>query len=371
MNICGVICEYNPFHTGHSYMIRELREHFGMDHIVCFMSGNYVQRGEPAVIDKYLRAESALLAGADLVLEMPVEFSTSSAGDFASCGVSMIMKTGICSHISFGLEKNVSAADLDSLRKQKADDAVIRERLIRGCTYPEAVYGKDHIPGPNTILGFEYLNALERLDPCHTVSVITLERSGDGYLDETVSGTGFASASALRKMLSENRSGDAAPYISYPLSREIFCFPDMLSSLLNDRILREDNYEVYQDVSREIADRIRSRRYCSCSFTEHVDRLKTRQYTRSRISRALLHIILGITKERVKDLRDDGFCPYFRVLAYRQESGLLKQISEGNVPLYTKNARFYKDFPDVLYYDQIWHNTTGTGTELTRTPVIL
>lgn len=372
MNICGIICEYNPFHNGHAYMIRELKDRYGMERIVCFMSGNYVQRGEPAVTDKYLRAGAALLAGADLVLEMPPEFSTSSAGDFANCGISMLLRTGFCTHLSFGVERNITLVRLNEYRSRAADDQTVRQRLSEGCSYPEAVFGKNDIPGPNTILACEYLNALERFDIQKRITVIPIERSGDGYHDETASGTGFASATALRKYLMENRTEDLKPYVSYSLDREIFCFPDMLSGLLNDRILRESDFEQYLDVSREIADRIEKFRYQPCSFTERVEQLKTRQYTRSRISRSLLHIVLGIRKERIKAMAGIGYCPYFRVLGYRQDSGLLKDLSkEGNFPVYTKNARFYEAFPDVLYYDQIWHNTTGTGTELTRTPVIL
>lgn len=372
MNVCAVICEYNPFHNGHAYMISELKNRYEMDHIVCFMSGNYVQRGEPAVMDKYRRAEQALLSGADLVLEIPAEFSSSSAGDFAACGVSMAIHTGICTHISFGLEKGTGLQKLNQFRTHKADDVLVRKRLASGCTYPEALYGKDSMLGPNAILGCEYLNALDHFDSEHRISIIPIERSGDDYLSENASGTGFASAAALRRFLQEDKNREINQYIPYQIDKEIFCFPDMLSDLLNDRILRESDFETYLDVSREISDRIKKQKYRPCSFSERVDQIKTRQYTRSRISRALLHIILGIRKEHVSNLRSNGYCPYFRVLGYRQESSLLKDLSKNeSIPVFTKNSKFYEAFPDALYYDQIWHNTTGTGTELTRSPIIL
>ena len=373
MKTAAVICEYNPFHNGHRYMLETVRKTLGADRIVCIMSGNFVQRGEPAILDKQFRTECALLNGADLVLELPAEFATASAGDFARCGVAMLLATGVCTHLCFGLEENVTVADLDEYRHNTADDAEVRERLKQGMTYPQAVYGSRgaSLPGPNALLACEYLNALETFDPGHRIEVFPVTRSGDPYLSETASGGGFASAASIRRML---LAGDpeAADHLPCDASRQLLCDADMLSDLLNDRLLRESDLECYQDVSREIADRLMKRRYVPMRFTERVDDTKTRQYTRSRISRALLHIILGIRKDRVAELKEAGYVPYFRVLGYRTDSNLLAEINRtGDIPVYTKNARFYEAFPDVLYYDQIWHNLTGTGTELTRSPVIL
>jgi len=370
MKTAAVICEYNPFHNGHRYMFDTMRSTLGVDRIVCIMSGNFVQRGEPAVFDKYKRTEDALLAGADLVLEMPAEFSTASAGDFARCGVSMLLAAGVCTHLCFGVEPGVSFDDIEQMRKVCNSDETIRKSLKTGMTYAQALRGSGLRPGPNTLLACEYLNALDQFDSKRQITALTVTRSGDPYDSEAVSGTGFASASAIRRLLFE--SDDVSSFLPYDCSRETLCHIDLLSDLLNDRLLRETDLEAYQDVSREIADRLGKSKYRPMPFSNRIDETKTRQYTRTRISRALLHIVLGIRKDRVEDLRSKGYCEYFRVLGYRTDSGLLTEMNKtANLPIYTKNARFYEAFPDVLYYDQIWHNVTGTGTELTRSPMIL
>lgn len=369
-NAC-IICEYNPFHNGHRYMISLLKEKYGFDGVTCIMSGNYVQRGEPAVLDKYTRAESALKGGADLVIELPAVFATSSARDFAAAGTAIAAKLSIIDTIAFGVESGTTLSSLKSLPSEDSDE--VKRNLSCGMTYPEAVskaYGMN-IAGPNTILAAEYLRALHDTD----ITPLLIERKGDGYADEVSSGSGFASAAAVRALLKERRYDEAGKLAG--TGPEVFrnsplTFPDMLSALLSEKLLRSDDFTSYLDVSREINDRLRNRRNLIMSFSERVDDTKTRQYTRSRISRALLHIVLGITAEEAGSLKASGYADHIRVLGYRKESGLLNEIKKNSsLAIYAKSSSFAEDHPAEMYRDQLYCSLTSQKSEYLRSPVII
>lgn len=352
-------------------MISLLREKYGFNNVICIMSGNFVQRGEPAVLDKYTRAEEALCGGADLILELPVTFATSSAREFASAGAALADKLKIGGTLAFGVEPGITKEMLSEL--PDSDSTEVKENLRKGMTYPEAVsktFGMN-VSGPNTILASEYVRALKST----SLTSLLIERKGDGYSSDIHKGKGFASAKAVRNLLSEGDFTEASLLTGSPSEVFTGCsltFPDMLSSVLSDKLLLSDDYSAYLDVSREINDRLLNRKNLIMSFSERVDDTKTRQYTRSRISRALLHIALGITKEKAGKLKALGYIDYIRVLGYRKDSGLLNEIKKNSeLPVYSKSAAFAEDHPDEIYYDQLYYSLTSQKSEFLRSPVII
>ena len=220
MKIVGLITEYNPFHAGHLYHMQRARELTGADYCVVLMSGSFVQRGEPAIFDKYRRTKAALLAGADLVLEMPAAFSTASAHEFAAYGVALLSAIGVDT-VVFGSE----CGQIETL-KQAAyalnhESAEFRERLQKGLkaglTYPQArakaLEMEDTwasvLSSPNNILGIEYLRAAEDLHS--PMEFYTISRKGSGYHEDTLADANFPSASAIRGIIRksyENLSAD-------------------------------------------------------------------------------------------------------------------------------------------------------------------
>lgn len=352
-------------------MISLLKEKYGFDNVICIMSGNFVQRGEPAIMNKYLRANDALKGGADLVIELPAIFATSSAREFAAAGVAMAEGIGITDTLAFGVEPGITEKELFSLPDYDSVD--VKNHLKDGCTYPEAVsktYGIT-LQGSNTILASEYLRALKGSG----IKPLLIEREGDSYSSSVHEGNGFASAKAVRNLLKSGFLDEASALTG--TEEKVFenaslTFPDMLSSLLSEKLLLEEDFTEYLDVSREISDRLINRKNHIMSFSERVDDTKTRQYTRSRISRSLLHITLGITKEKAENLKASGYVDYVRVLGYRKDSGLLNEIKKNSAfEIFAKSATFAEKHPDEIYFDQLYYSLSSQKSEYLRSPVII
>lgn len=370
MKTAGIIAEYNPFHNGHRYQINELRARTGADYIVIAMSGDFVQRGEPAIYDKYTRTSMTLSAGADLVLELPAAFATSSAEDFAACGVALLDRTGVVDLLCFGSE----CGDVTSLEKiarllakepEKFSDT-LKEQLKSGNSYPKAreyavrewletqeVQPQSLLSAPNNILGIEYMKALLRRGS--HIEPYTIKRRGRGYHDiELTNPTGltanspdmdFSSASAIRRAIRDHALTQAmAQMPSPPDSSVIPVFPDDLSLLLNYRLLElahtGQDLTVFADVSPELADRIQNQCLQFASFSERIQALKTKQYTYTRISRALIHIFLGITDSMIANCRKNDYAPYARILGFRRSAAPLLTLmkEKSGIPLITKTA---------------------------------
>ena len=385
---------YNPFHKGHKYQIDYCKKKLNSDYVIVAMSGDYVQRGTPALLPKHVRAEMALRCGADLVLEMPVSVSTASAEAFAMGGVSMLDGLHIVDSLCFGSEYGEVSAlmELAEILVEEPEEyrQLLKEFLSNGLSFPSArcqalteyfknphnFTGDDFdgvltpllnqivqiLNSPNNILGIEYCKALLRLKS--NIKPVTLKRQGMGYhetLAETdgsdrfscTDGNTFASASAIRELLKATLTPETISRIASQVPDEIslllasslqrngFLTEDALDPLLSYRILKEnaDSFCSYLDVSRDLAERIMNRSNELNGFLQAASFLKTKELTQSRIQRALLHIILGIhtVPEQV---------PYARVLGFRKESSpLLKEIKKrSRIPLLTKLA----DAPHIL-----------------------
>ena len=412
MKTAGIIAEYNPFHNGHRYLIDQIRSLAGADYVIIAMSGDFVQRGEPAVYDKYTRTAIALNAGADLVLELPAAFACSSAEDFAACGVSLLDRLGVVDLLCFGSE----CGKIEPLRqvaeilvKEPEDYQMRLKALLRqGEAYPLArrhalCQYEELLSSPNNILGIEYLKALARRRS--PMQPFTLTRSGHGYHDTAVSGEGepFASASALRQIIGSGTKEAGQWDTHSPLAKqmpsdavqtlpgETPVFADDLSLLLNYRLMELDESGTeltdYADVSPELAGRLKNQVLQFAAFSKRIEALKTRQYTYTRISRALLHIVLGITTSMIEDAKSRDYGGYARVLGFRRSAApLLGEIKRRSLlPLITKTADarqiltpadlelFQKDLYCAHLYQMLQSNKSGTlkSNESTHPIVII
>lgn len=394
MKVVGIIAEYNPFHNGHAYHIRRAKELTGAEYCVAAMSGDFVQRGEPAVFDKYTRARMALSSGADLVLEIPPIFATGSAEDFASCGAALLDRLGVVDALCFGSECGETEPMMEIAKILCEEPEIYRKELAaglkNGLTFPQArqnaleayladgshaASGVSLQPGtdfsallssPNNILGIEYCRALLRRKS--QMEPITVPRQGSGYHDthfpgkQSVPGTGSAapnepfssalaypSAAAIREILnngSGQNDGGIRPHFTalsqsvpapvltlirdaYPLTAEDFSAAlaqRLLALQLADRPLTD-----FYDVPENLAARIGKRTLEFAGFADRCAALKTRQYTYTRISRALIHIMLDMTAQDARARKEHDYISYVRVLGFRREAEpLLSAISRSS-----------------------------------------
>lgn len=370
MKTAGIIAEYNPFHRGHYYQIQYAKEVLGADYIVAAMSGDYVQRGAPALLPKHVRARMALLGGADLVLELPASISSASAEFFARGGVSVLDGLGITDLLCFGSEEGELPLFLetaDILIREPEDYKTILQTCIKsGMSFPSARSQallscflqhhpdtdqsrfSDFLSSPNNILGIEYCKAL--LKQKSKIMPATLKRTGAAYHETQLRRTQAPSASGIRSYLNQTQGLTAqnicehlSPFLpettlsllTASISRQECLTENDLDLLLHYRLLGETPETLceYLDVSEDLAARIIRLRNQYRGFLSFAGLLKTKELTRTRIQRALLHILLGIKKSPLS-------LPYARVLGFRKSAGpLLKAIKkEGKIPLITKLA---------------------------------
>ena len=358
MKTIGIIAEFNPFHRGHEYLIREAKKQTGAQYCIAAMSGYYVQRGEPAVLDKYTRTRMALAGGADLVVELPCAFATCAAPDFASAGVRLIAALG-ADFLAFGSE----SGDIGALKRtaealgaeSEEISAMLRSQMKSGSTYAVSLSralsakadGTGPAAGSNDILAAEYLKALSAIGSPFTPAAV--KRVGEAYNSGTAPDPeGFASASAIRKLFLDGRESEASRYIPracLPLpanaeGRSVFVRTGDFSDMLKAALIRCGDPASYCGISTALAARIRRLSPDPCTYDELVGLLRTRSIQASTVSRGLLHILLGYTARQHDSFQQDGYALYARILGFRRESlPLLHQIKKNaSVPLITKVA---------------------------------
>lgn len=366
LHAVGIIAEYNPFHNGHAYHIRKAKELANAEYVVVVMSGDFVQRGSPAIYDKYTRTAMALSCGADLVLEIPSVFASSSAEDFASCAVALLNGLGAVDSLCFGSESG-DMEKLSAIATILANEPAIyseelRIQLKKGAAFPKArnaalvtsgaVREEDAsiLSSPNNILGIEYLKAIYRQNA--SLIPLTIERNGSDYHDPLLTPDRFCSATGLRKALKEtdhlSSEETIFDYVPEPVKLKILeskpLYYDDFNLLLNTALLRLSMegipFQNFADVSDELAARITKQLPDYHTFEEKINQLKTRQYTYTRISRALLHILLGTTNQLTAAGRQAGYAPYARILGFKKTSvPLMGEIKKrGSIPLIAKTA---------------------------------
>lgn len=373
MNICGIVTEYNPMHKGHEYQLNKAKEITKSEGTILVMSGNFVQRGEPALIDKYSRAKAAVATGIDLVLELPVHFSTASAEYFSNYAMKLLDATGVVTHLNFGSE----SGDIDGLmaiasiltKEPVGYCYLLNEHLQKGLSYPKAreealyTYAANHgllsptlikaIKTPNNILGVEYIKALQRLDS--KIIPTTVKRIGATYHDEN-SALSIPSATSVRKHLFEDKPFEAlngklpkASLEALKLSIDQKTAPVFVSDIFDYlkhqlMIQSPESLSKIQDVSEGLENRILKYIDTCQSYEELVQALMTKRYTRTRIARMLLHIYLNHKKSDF-DRYHLEMTPYLKVLALSKKGQqILKAIKEANeaLPVIVNNRQGYK-----------------------------
>lgn len=355
MHVTGLITEYNPFHNGHLFHLKKARETTGADYTAVVMSGSFVQRGAPAVFDKYSRTRAALLSGADLVFEMPAPFSTASAKEFASYAVALFTALGAVDSICFGSECGEIEPILRAARLLNEESESFKKRLQdflkEGKTFPEArsaalaEEGTEEaklLSSPNNILGVEYCQAvLRQRSP---LSCFTIKREGNGYHDPSLNGA-LGSALAVRQALQSGTDVQALRFLLPDPSFDSVCrsipvFLDDFSGLLNYRLLTEQEPERYAEIRPELAARIKKLAPGFASFDQRIKELKSRQLTYTGVSRGLIHLILGIEQRQMDLFKEAGFAPYARILGFRKSAApLLRRIKENSsIPVISKLA---------------------------------
>lgn len=388
--VVGIIAEYHPFHNGHLYQMRNARALTGASYCVVFLSSYFVQRGMPAIYSPLKRAEAALRAGADAVFEIPTPFSSASARDYAAYGVSMLAGLGI-PNLCCGTE-DVSAEELSMLldvidEGSEAFQHSLREGLKTGLTYAEArvnaiaadlfqagadnsllLRTRELLSKPNNILAFEYARAAraERIP----IRLTTVSRKGSDYHDPILQGD-FSSATAIRSHILNGGSWDDLIRMVPRAAAEVFasapylnpaCMVGPIERRVLDQLYEGTALSSFSDVSEDLADRIANAEFREENYEALVNSLKTRQYTHTRVARALTHIFLGIRKSdllrwknaareeavaaasaegrETGELPPIGAAPYARLLGFRRDSeallSLLKQAA--TIPMVSRPA---------------------------------
>lgn len=366
MNIVGLITEYNPFHNGHLYHIQEAKRVAKADAAVVIMSGNFVQRGAPAIMPKHLRAKSALLSGADLVLELPVCFATGSAEFFAMGAIALLDSLGCVDSICFGSECGDSEilGKIAKILSEEPDDykKALQNALRKGMSFPQArqhaLQGyfinnhfdanalADVLSQPNNILGIEYMKALYQRNS--SMKAYSIRRIGAGYHESELTEK-YSSASAIRQSLAKDSLSEniyrQLPFAAQTIMKETFdmrypVYANDFSLILKYKLLQETKKSLtsYMDVSEDLANRIINLRNDFQSFDDFCDSLKTKDMTYARISRGLLHILLNIRTEHLANYKKNGYCHYAHILGFRKSSTELLSLLKGTskVPLLTK-----------------------------------
>lgn len=375
MNISGVICEFNPLHNGHLYLLNKMRES-GATHIIAVMSGNFTQRGEPAVMSKWARTEAALKSGVDLVIELPTAYSIASAERFAFGGVYLLNSLNCVNELYFGTESdNLQVLkDIASFFNDTAAIDAIKSVLRNGVTYASAVTAvlekslgvgySDIIKLPNNILAIEYLKSLNKLNSKITAKNIkrtAVEHDSNYYCDN------FASASFIRSLI--NKNSDFKNYVP-EATQKVFeneykkmrC-PVTLDAIERETVLKLRLYDTVKlkslpDVSEGLEYKIKAAADKESSYNGIISSIKSKRYTHARLRRILLCSILDITAEMQKIMpeyiRILGFnrngaeimnkikktCPYplitlpakqKKLLMPKQQELLMKDIISGNI----------------------------------------
>ncbi|WP_022777232.1 nucleotidyltransferase [Butyrivibrio sp. AE3009] len=353
MKTIGIIAEFNPFHNGHKYLIEKSMQETGADFCIVIMSGDFVQRGAPAIADKFIRTRMALQSGADLVLELPVYYSLGSAEYFASGAVSILDRIGALDYLCFGSESG-DISSLEKIATVLANEpenfrSVLAAGLKAGKSFAAAredalaseLDGESIRPilqSPNNILAIEYIKALIKRNS--SIRPFTIPRIGESFHSTALSD--YASATAIRKVLAGNTEKEAVS-ASIPASamKEFVEYSGHLldsndfSTLLNYRLIcdKENGYDKYLDVSGDLSNKLINSFTPGDTITCLCEKLKTKDLSYSRISRSLFHILLGITDENMAQYKADDYTGYVRILGLKKDSSAVLSLIHDNSSL--------------------------------------
>lgn len=389
MNILGLIVEYNPFHNGHLYHLTKSKEITGATHTIAIMSGNFLQRGEPALFDKYTRAEMAVKNGVDLVVELPTMFACQSAELFAQGAITTLNSLNCINSICFGSEEG-DVEILYSISKILVNEPdafkeILKIYLDQGMLFPTARslalfdyinnYNSLNISkekllsilnSSNNILGLEYIKCLLKLKS--NIKPFTISRVSASYNSEEIKND-ICSATAIRKSLKENNNlsllKNVVPYNTYETLNSKLdnnfspMFDDKYFEILRSIILRDSNIlNTYFDVNEGIENKIYQNVFTSYCLNDLHSSVKSKRYTLTKIKRTLNNILLGITKNDMSSVKNISQMPYVRILAFndkgREIIKTIKNNSDINIINKFSKTSFSMDdtvFKTLIDYD--------------------
>ena len=342
MKIASIIAEYNPFHKGHSYQINKIKENY-TDFIVVIMSGSFVQRGEPAIINKYERARVAIDNGASLVLELPLPYATSNAEIFALGAVNILNSMGIINRLYFGSEDDVEV--LRSLQEKidkNFDEAKLKKYLSEGKSFIRSrelamdfldEEEKETLKRPNNILGMEYLRSLEKLNS--SIEARSIKRKNVNHHDD-FSLDDFASASHIRRLAYEGEDVSRfLPAYDLVVENKLENYFDIFRyKMISEKINFRDYFDYEEGLENRILDNLDAK-----NFHDLIEKVHSKRHSRSRIKRLIIEILLDIKKDLIKNSFED---PYTRVLA----------CDERGIEIFKKSKNKNKIYSFKSFYDR-------------------
>lgn len=348
MKATGVVVEYNPFHNGHKYHLKMARDKGKGDIVIAVMSGDFLQRGEPGIVNRWKRTEMVLKNGVDIVAELPSYYSAQSAEIFALGSVGILAGLGV-TDIVFGSESGEveRLEEIAALEENEEFQIYLKEHLSQGNSYPtafsralEEVTGEKGYFTPNDILGTEYVRAIRKGG--YEIEPIAIKREGTGYHSHDVAGE-IASATAIRKMLREGdeKMVDVLPEISYEIlkseheeGRTAF-IREYYPLIRHEIILHRDMLKDIQDVEVGFENKLYSAAVKHEGYEEFYEEIMSRRYTNARLQRILIHILIGLTVEITEKAKRE--IPYIRILGFNDKGNrYLKSIKKSmEIPLFT------------------------------------
>lgn len=388
MNLLGLVVEYNPFHNGHKYHLEKSKEITNATHTVSVMSGSFLQRGEPALFDKYTRAEIAVKNGVDLVIELPTLYACQSAEIFAHGAISTLNSLNCVNSLCFGSEEGnieILSALSDILVREPIEfKASLKNHLNNGLLFPIArskalyeyikIYNLLHlnenelekiINSPNNILGIEYIKSLIKLNSSITPYTITRFASKHNSSDIN---SDICSATAIRNSLKDNKNlkliENVIPKTTFnEINSKINSdfnpvFDYMFYNILSSIIIRDyENLNRYFEVNEGIENKIYSSVFTSSNLEELINSIKSKRYAITKIKRTLNNILLGITKEDILKVKNLNSIPYIRVLAFNNKGReIIKKIKTSSdieiINKFSKISNVHEDiFETLIKYD--------------------
>ena len=372
MNLLGLIVEYNPFHNGHKYHLEKSKEITNATHTVAIMSGSFLQRGEPALFDKYTRAEMAVKNGVDLVIELPTLYACQSAEIFSHGAVATLNSLNCVNSLCFGSEEgNIDILQTISeiLVKEPSDfKTTLKNFLDEGIVFPvarsKALYeyiknnhllelSEDELQqvlnSSNNILGIEYIKSLIKLNS--SIKPYTITRIASKYNSTDIE-SNICSATAIRNSLKDNTDlkliENVVPLHTFnEINHKINTnfnpvFDYMFYDLLSSTIIRDvDNLTKYFEVNEGIENKIYSNVFTSKNLEELINSTKSKRYTMTKIKRTLNNILLGINRDDVIKVKDLDRVPYIRILAFNNKGReIIKKIkTSSDIEIITKFSK--------------------------------
>ena len=350
MKICSCIAEYNPFHLGHLKHIDYIKSVLGADKIIVVMSGNFTQRGEPAVLDKFTRARQAVIAGADVVIELPTVFATSNAERFATGAINVIRSLGVADSICFGVESGDKDAYIKLAtamnNENKEFKKALKEQLEQGVSLAKAKFlavqalggnfDEKLVNSPNNILALEYTKAL--LKSKSDIEIFPMLRDGD-HNDKTLK-DGVTSATSIRSALKEGRIKKAKKSLPPFVYKELKEYPFIFDKLLMSNVVTAttENLKQIADCTEGLENRIKAFSKDNRTVDTLVEKVSTKRYPQTRIRRILTANLLGITNDFVVDCLQSDL--YAKVLAVNSNSLDLISLMAKNssIPVLTRKS---------------------------------